>query len=258
MRRSVSFALAAICLAASVPAVGDDVLFKAKLGPLGPNRLITNEFAYWNPKSTEAVVSDDWELDSGSLFSKGGAGWTGSPDDRAPNATSSSGNNSAVFRLTTKRKDFGDVDVSFTLINKGLHATPSTPEQPYDGVHVFLRYQSEYNLYYASVNRRENDIVIKKKVPGGTENGGTYYELTPYVPCRVPYGKKQRIRVTVRNEAPGTVRIEIYIEGKRVLSALDDGTLGGPSIVAPGKVGLRVDNAEIFFSDFVVTGSRPR
>jgi hypothetical protein len=50
-----------------------------------------------------------------------------------------------------------------------------------------LRYQSETSLYYASINRRDGTSVIKKKVTGGPDNGGTYYDLTPYVAHAVPY-----------------------------------------------------------------------
>lgn len=243
----------ALFLASCASGLCGEILFRSRFEPLGPNGLVTNEFAYWNPHSPAAVVSPDWELDSGSLFSKHGAGWTGVPDDQKPDPVSVSGNNSAVFRLTTKRKDFGDVEVSFRLFNRGLRSTPSTPEQPYDGVHVFLRYQSEFSLYYASVNRRENDIVIKKKVPGGSDNGGTYYELSSYLPYAVPYGKMQRIRAKVRNQQDGSVLIELSINGRRVLSAVDDGTKGGAPIRMAGKVGLRVDNAEVVFDKFEVS-----
>src|SRR6185295_20003970 len=78
-----------------------------------PPGLITNEYAYWNKSAADAVRSPEWELTSGSLFARGGAAWTGVPDDKTPDPRSSRATNSAVFRLTTKRSGFGDVAVSF-------------------------------------------------------------------------------------------------------------------------------------------------
>jgi len=153
-----------------------------------PDGLVTNEWAFWNRDDPRGARIANWELDSGSLFARHGRGWTGIPDSRAPDPRSSSGNHSAVFRLDTRRRDFGDVEVSFELLDHGLSSTAATPAVAWDGVHVWLRYQSEYQLYYASINRRDDTSVIKKKVPGGASNGGTYYELGPAVAHKVPYG----------------------------------------------------------------------
>jgi hypothetical protein len=218
-----------------------------------PNGLITNEYAYWNPSDPRAVQSQVWEMTSGSLFASGGAAWSGIPDDVGPNPTSSNGTDSAVFRLTTKENDFGDVAVSFMLLNQGLSATASTPSVAWDGIHVFLRYQSEFNLYYASIDRRDNTVVIKKKVPGGPSNGGTYYELSPSVSHVVPYGSWQVVRATVQNNANGSVTIKLYSGETLLVSATDDGSIGGPPITAPGKVGIRGDNCNFKVDDFTVS-----
>ncbi|HZO05277.1 MAG TPA: hypothetical protein VFB52_02745, partial [Solirubrobacterales bacterium] len=64
--------------------------------------LITNEYATWNPNSSQAVKSADWQMTSGSLFAKGGAGWTGVPDGcSSASASGSPCTASAVFRLNT-------------------------------------------------------------------------------------------------------------------------------------------------------------
>ena len=165
--------------------------------------LVTNEYAFFSPGDAAARVSPTWQLDSGSLFALGGAGWTGIPDDVEPNALSSNGTDSAIFRLVTKRSDLGNVSVSFSLENRGLTQTSSTPAVAWDGVHVFLRYQSQYSLYYASINRRVGTAVIKKKVPGGPDNGGTYYDLTPYVAHAVAFGSWQAVTATVSNNTDG-------------------------------------------------------
>jgi hypothetical protein len=218
-----------------------------------PNGLITNEYAYWNPSDPRAVQSPVWEMTSGSLFASNGEGWSGIPDDVGPNPTSSSGTDSAVFRLTTKENDFGDVAVSFKLLNQGLSSTASTPPVAWDGIHVFLRYQSEFNLYYASIDRRDNTVVIKKKVPGGPSNGGTYYDLSPNVSHVVPYNSWQIVRATVQNNANRSVTIKLYSGDNLLVSATDDGSIGGPPITAPGKVGIRGDNCNFKVDDFSVS-----
>ena len=227
------------------------------------NGVIANEFAHSNPGHTNAIRSLIWEMTSGTLFSSWGAGWTGIPDNIEPNTNSSNGNNSSVFRLTTKKADFGDVAVSFALLNQGLSSTTSTPPVDWDGVHVFLRYQSESNLYYASVNRRDNKVVIKKKTPGGPapSNGGTYSNLTSEISHTVPYNVWQMVTATVQNEQNGFVTIKLYGGNNLLVSAVDNGTILGAPITNPGKVGIRGDNANLKFENFTVTvlpsGSRP-
>jgi hypothetical protein len=218
-----------------------------------PSGLVTNEYAYRNSVDPLAKRSRTWELTSGSLFSVGRTGYTGLPDGRSTDRFSEVGNNSAVFRLTTIRDDFENVVVEFALLNEGLSSTTKTAAVEWDGVHVFLRYQSQYNLYYASVNRRDNTAVIKKKIPGGPSNDGTYYDLSSYVRHVVPYRKWQQVRSFVWNNRDGSVSVNLFVDGMLVVSARDDGSIGGPPIRKPGKVGIRGDNAELYFDNFKVT-----
>ena len=162
-----------------------------------------------------------------------------------------------MFRLTTKRSDFGNVSVSFSLLNQGLSSTIKTPPVDWDGVHIFLRYQSQESLYYASVDRRDGKVLIKKKVPGGPSNGGTYYDLCAPVIHRVPHGQWQRVRASVTNNQDGSVAIRLYSEGIFLVGATDAGEGGAPPITRPGKVGIRGDNADFKFDDFVVTEVAP-
>jgi hypothetical protein len=217
-----------------------------------PDGLITNEFTYRNPNDVGVRSSPLWELTSGSLFAHHHVGWTGIPDGGDTEKLSEKFTNSAVFRLTTKQQNFGDVIVDFGLLNKGLTSTNKTPEVAWDGVHVFLRYQSQYNLYYASVNRRDNTVVIKKKIPGGPSNDGTYYDLSRYNLNSVPYNLWQKVSALIRNESDGSVTIELSVDGRLVVAANDNGSVGGPPIRLPGKVGIRGDNAELEFKDFKV------
>ena len=215
-----------------------------------PDGIITNEYAYWNP-TLEAKRSPLWEMTSGSLFAKDQTGWTGVPDNVGPNMLSSNGNNSAVFRLTS-RADFKDTELTFDLKTKGFLSTSSTPEVAWDGVHIFLRYISQYHLYYASINRRDNTCVIKKKVPGGTSNSGTYHDLTAYTPHTFKLGEWQKIRATVMNHADNSVTIQLFADGIMIVEAKDDGTKGGAPITNAGKVGVRGDNCEFFIDAFTI------
>lgn len=215
--------------------------------------LITNEYTYWNPTSESGVKSNIWEMTSGSLFAQGGAGWSGVPDSVSTNAKSTNGNNSAVFRLTTKQANFGNVAVDLDLLNQGLSSTASTPAVSWDGVHIFLRYQSEYNLYYASINRRDNTVVIKKKIPGGPSNNGTYYDLVTYSAHSVSYNTWQHVKATVKNNTDGSVTLQLYADGKLITQVTDNGSIGGAPIRNSGKVGIRGDNANIKFKNFMVT-----
>ena len=89
-----------------------------------PNQLITNEYVFWNPTDPAGVISPDWEMDSGSFFIQGNAAWSGVPDDcsngsLSPNPLSTNCSNSAIFRLNTKRFDFNNVKVAFSLYSNG-------------------------------------------------------------------------------------------------------------------------------------------
>jgi len=210
--------------------------------------LITNEYAFWNPSANDRVVSSIWSMNSGSLFARSGAGWTGVPDDREPDALSTNGNNSAIFRMISNRGGITGVETSFRLRNEGFISTASTPPVAWDGIHVMLRYASEESLYYASVNRRDGTTQIKKKVPGGPSNGGTYYTLASGI-FAFTQNVWQEIRATIVTQWNGTVRIELWDNGKLVVAATDSG-VGGP-IIPSGVIGIRGDNTQFSIDSFV-------
>jgi phosphodiesterase/alkaline phosphatase D-like protein len=216
-----------------------------------PDGVITNEYAHWNPAGPGANHDALWKVTSGSLYASGGKGWTGVPDDAPAAADSSNGSGSSVFRMTTHRRDFSDVEVKFKLLNQGLTTSARTPAQAWDGAHIFLRYIDETWLYYASINRRDNKVIIKKKVPGGPSNGGTYYNLSDPKPYTVPYNAWQEVRVTVKTNDDGSVTIRLFADGKLLVGATDTG-VGGPPITQSGRVGLRGDNANLMFEDYTV------
>jgi hypothetical protein len=218
-----------------------------------PDRLVTNEYAYWNPLRTDAAKSTDWDMTSGSLFSYSGYGWTGKIDRINPGATSTRGTNSAVFRLHTRRADFDRIMVRFSTKVVRLDSAPTTFPVPWDGVHIWLRYQSQYHLYVASVARRDGVVLIKKKCPGGLFNDGSYYTLSPEVKGHpIALGQWRDVAATVSNNPDGSVRITLLLNG-RYITGVNDKGVGCAPIRNPGAVGIRGDNTEFYINKFTVT-----
>jgi hypothetical protein len=197
-------------------------------------------------------------MDSGSLFARAGAGWTGRVTDSCdPDRDSATCTNSSVFRLNSKRRDFDAVRVDMRLRANAFDdrddsADPDTPAVDWDGVHIWLHYVDEYELYYASVNRRDGSVVIKKKSRGGSDNGGTYHELASAPGFPVPMGAWQQVGASIRTNADQTVTIKLYREGQQVIEATDTG-VGCAAIIAPGAVGVRGDNLDFDVDDFAVS-----
>ena len=249
-RRLSLAALAAALSLGALPAHGAASFSDSMAEPIEAT-LITNEYAHWNPGL--GVESPDWEMTSGSLFA---GGWTGVPDDCAPNRLSSDCTNSAVFRLNTRRFDFGAVRVDAQLRGNAWASTSTTPAEAWDGVHLWLRYRSEESLYYASVARRDGAVVVKKKCPGGPSNGGTYYTLRSRSGVPLPLGEWRAVGASIDTAGDGSVVIDVFRDGARVLSAVDTGT-GCAPILEPGAVGVRGDNLDFNVRDFTVTDLHP-
>ncbi len=223
-----------------------------------PDGIITSEYDFWN----NSFRSADWELDSGSFFIQNNQGWSGSSGmivltgPRAPNCPKhSTAQILPSFGSTPGAELQHNVKVAFEIFfSNGLISTQSTPPVAWDGIHIFLRYQSEYNLYYASINRREQTAVLKKKCPGGTDNGGTYYELTQYVPHSWSPGVWQHVYATVQTNADNTVTIALYDDNGLVVQGIDNNIIGKCApITTPGAVGIRGDNNNFLIDDFTVT-----
>jgi hypothetical protein len=189
--------------------------------------------------------SSDWIVTSGALYGSGGLGWSGSPDGSPPAPGSPSGTDSSVLRLISRRNDFGDVHIHFSLRVVRLSDTTRTPPRPHDGVHLFARYKSAQELYVITVQRRDGRVMIKRKNPGGPSNGGRYTEL---VSAQYPLTDSwQRIDARI-TDVERAVLLEVAIGGTVVMRTLDQSS---DRIIHPGAVGLRGDNAEFYFGDFV-------
>jgi hypothetical protein len=214
---------------------------------------VTNSFANRNPGHKDTARSAVWQVTAGSLFAVDGNGDTGKIDDGVPGPRSTVNTGSAVFRMNTVRGDFTNVAMAFDLSIAYQTSTSYTPESSYDGVHIWLRHKSQYELYAASVARRDGVVLIKKKCPGGPVNGGTYYTLGAEVRgAPIVLRKWRRVSATVRNNPSGTVTIVLYVAGRAMVSAVDTG-VGCAPILAAAPVGIRGDNTRFRFDNVTVS-----
>lgn len=267
----------AVALGISAALAASGVVADRYVAP-STDRLVANEFAYWHRGDPKARRSPQWEMTSGSLFSRGGSFWTGRPNScgggkTSPNADSSNCTGSAVFRLNTRRRYSGDVTLSVQVKQlEDLHdARCEENDSCWHGMHLWLRYKSQYDLYYASINRADGHVVIKRKVPCGSDNSGTYVPLTRYIPHDFRTGVWNGYTATVRTARDGAVVIELFDQGKRepIAVGIDRGgknpnwsprcTTPGhypsasyPPIRSAGAVGIRGDFANFEFRDFEV------
>lgn len=216
--------------------------FRPRFGSSG---LVSNEYAYLHPNDPGRRASRDWLVTSGSLFAAEGAGWTGVPDRETPNARSSQGTDSAVFRLVSRRRDFRNVRVSFQLlIQRHVVAAGSEPHT-YDGVTAWLHYASPTELYALTVMRWDGLVVIKRKTPGGPSNGGQYQTLAS-VRWITPVGRWVPITVQATSRSQG-VELAVWIDGKPALQQLDTNS---HALTVAGAVGIRGDNTQFKFRDY--------
>jgi hypothetical protein len=211
----------------------------------GPDGVVTDEFA------STGAASLMWHVTSGELR-------------RVTNRGTA---DASVFRMHSRSDIEGDYRLSFDLWTDGVGS-----QNAWNGVHVFLRHVSQRDLYYVSVNRVDQTAIIKRKVPCGPSNDGTYFNLTGYANFPWPIGARQRLSVTVRTQGDGGVAIEMWDDdrGVRILATVDRGgsnpnwssgcTEGGrygsasyPPLWNGGAAGIRSDDARIRIDNVRVT-----
>jgi hypothetical protein len=240
-------AASATALALSGLGGSKDLLFEAEFG--GPDRLLSNEFAFRHPDSPDAVVSPQWFVTSGSLFVRSGAATNGSLDDRPANPSSTTGTNSAVFRTYTKQRFRPNYRVTFEVRVEPPRDVPGLSPAPWDGLHLMVDADSPEAAYYVSLYRRNGQSVIKKKTPGGTVAGGSYTPLSRYVPCHIRPGRWTEVRVDVRGDGSHGVTIDLYEDGTLLTTATDQSSLSGSPPFTEGRIGIRADKTNFSIKD---------
>jgi hypothetical protein len=230
------------------------VLFSDPLN--GPDRIVTNEYVHFSNAGCP-YTSSDWDMTSGTLLIKNNAGYSGVPTvEKSSQCDSTVHNNSAIFRLNTKEDDFKNIKVSMDYMPVA-HGGGGAPDNSYDGIHIWVGYQSEYALYAATIFRWDNEVVIKKKVPAAqaqctdVSNDGCYFNVSKTVQNPEAAKVWHHVDVTDTVDSQGVVHIATSIDGKLVATGVDDSVGGAPYPV--GAVGVRGDNTEFYFKNFTVT-----
>jgi hypothetical protein len=243
-------ALAAVLGTAVVAFGHPSALFVAQFG--GRDRLLTNEYALHNPHARGIARSRQWIVTSGSLFIRSGTATNGRLDHVAPNARSSNGTNSAVFRAYTRQLFSGSYRVRFDLRVGAPQAVPGLAPGAWDGVHLIVDAQSPQAAYYVSLFRRDAQVVIKKKTAGGPVAGGTYHQLSHYVRGPIAPGPWSEVQVDVRQAGEKTA-IALYEDGSQLVSATDDLAVSGSAPYVGGRLGIRADKTTFAIKNLTVS-----
>ncbi|WP_327379521.1 hypothetical protein [Streptomyces sp. NBC_01212] len=238
------------------PAETAEALFRPVLPAEG---LVTNEYAFGRPDADDARLSRDWVVTSGSLLARWTFGWTGVPDGEPPGPDSGLHTGSSVFRLVTRRRDFGETTVRCWVYLKPPGTTDRTPARDWDGGHLWLRYHSAQELYALSFRRRDGTVVLKRKhpAPGRPADDEGLYTTLATADHALDYARWHQVSGTVSGPRDGRVRVALSLNGRKVLDA-EDRDPG--RLITAGGVGLRGDNTEMAFFGFTAgnhTGSRP-
>lgn len=167
--------------------------------------------------------------------------------------------------MNTRRFDIGDADVRWTY-RSARFGENGFPVEGADAVDLWVRYQTQYDVYVVQFDRTNAGIQVKRKVPAAgwsgphdlVANEGVYYTLptdadqplfgagVPFVSWNgvarlLPASERAKpgfpalahdrvtpydFEATVRNLGGGKVQIQAYRAGVLVYSATDDGRCG--------------------------------
>jgi hypothetical protein len=224
----------------------------------GPDRIFTNAASFYSKSCP--YVSPNWEMTSGTLLIKNGIGYSGIPtSETTSTCNSQSATNSSVFRLNTVRKDFLNVRVALDY-DVVKHGGANAQQNAFDGVHIWLGYQDEYNLYAATIFRWDQTFVTKKKVATSkvsckdVSNGGCYFNISPEVKNSTVMKTNTWHHADIvysSNPSNESVTIQTYIDGKLVNTGIDNHIAS--STFPAGALGIRGDDTEFYFKNFRVT-----
>lgn len=213
----------------------------------GANRLVSNEYAMNHPEDASAVASRIWMVTSGSLFVRGGVGYSGAPTRGTVDAHSTKQTNSAELRAITRQIEPADVALNMRLRLLGLVPGNGDIGSGWDGFHVFVRYRSVAEFYLVSAAARDGFLTIRRKRPGGDSNGGHYVTLTS---ASFPWKLHRWYRMQVRTmDTPQGVRLMVFVDGRQVLDVTDTGFDREAPIRGDGRIGIRGDNTEFEVAD---------
>jgi hypothetical protein len=160
----------------------------------------------------------------------------------------------ASFRATantTPSSISGNAKISLDVRLSSYNATASPSS---DGVRILARWVDDTNHYVATINRRDNQVIVRKKIVGGASpsNGGTFYDLCAPVAHTPTIGAWNSYRVEVEDVGPD-VHIRVYAGGTLLCTGIDNGqdrfgaAQHDPARFTTGKYGRVADNAVVDF-----------
>ena len=240
----------------------------------GANGLITSYQYYASasfPNGGTSLASNPsalWEGDSGSFLRQSDWGYSGRPIDWG---------NKYFFRFNTRNFAIGDASISWTYRSAPFGQDGYAVEGG-DAVDVWLRYQTQYDVYVFQFDRTNDCVQAKRKIPAQGWSGpsnlianqGVYYTLptdteqpifgagaycisSAGIANTLPAAERAKpnfpalahdgvtpydFRVSVKN-VPAGVQIKAWRAGVLIYSATDDGRSG---VAANGETqGVHLD-----------------
>ncbi|MGH7896941.1 MAG: hypothetical protein ACREQQ_03260 [Candidatus Binatia bacterium] len=197
-----------------------------------------------------------WEGDSGYFYRRGNWGYSGRPRDWKDRY---------FFRMNTRNFAIQDAAISWRYRSARFGEDGYPSERP-DAVDVWLRYQTQYNLYAFQFDRTDDGFQAKRKIPAQgwsgpsdlVANKGVYYTLPTDAEQPVfgagkflvtwkgvrdvlsPAERSKKnfpalahdgttaydFKLTVKNVPGNKVQIQAYRGGALIYSATDDGRSG--------------------------------
>jgi hypothetical protein len=196
---------------------------------------------------------DKWQVTNGSLFIHDGAGYSGVPTERQSKTTCPTPGDGGSYRFRMHSAETftdGRLSLDYKLAARGEGKVYS-----YDGLHLWIRHESEHALYAVSIGRWDGRFVIKKKLPlteqkcADPSNEGCYSELAPPVvrPGLITADAWRHAEVRTYGTDDG-LAITLYIDGQKILDVIDDGRTAG-RIIPRGAIGIRGDNTEFYIKN---------
>jgi hypothetical protein len=185
----------------------------------GSGQLIASEFANNSP---------EWVVTSGSLFRRDETGWTGVPDTCGAGQQPPVCNHSDVFRTHTRLSFSGSYTLTFRAKVNAIKSGACQHEPGDRGFKVFAGRRSEHDLYVVALSRdNTNPLYVKRKVPCGQTNSGTYVTIGIAKSYPWPMGEWRSFRIEVSRNIDDTVTITLFDGAGNVLHVATD--RGGPN-----------------------------
>jgi hypothetical protein len=217
-----------------------------------------NESWFWNDADLGYAKNPRWFAESGVMSLDGGSGRCRVDED--------------VFRMWTRNSElgsFGDVKVSADYYFDAGYSGGGYTSEGWHGGKFWLRRQLCTNEascskiddngdgnqlgYSAEFHTQQNLILIQKRDKYGCAGQPqTGYYILGQTSYTFPQDTWKNVAGTVKNNANGSVTIQVIVDGVVKLTATDSGACGSSPLTAPGRVGVRADFVNSLFDNIKI------